>query len=107
MCLALCSNNVELISVSITCVSMGYCVTSVQVGPEDIEYKKKYKCDEEELQFAVEEHLYPPAICLEVVQSEVPRHLQLHKCILLHVHGAKEGVMNFPIDVLDEKEGVS
>ena len=87
---------------------MGYCVTSVQVGPEDIEkYKKKYKRDEMKLQFAVEEHLYPPAICLEVVQSEVPRHLQLHERIFFHVHGAKEGVMKFPIDVLEEKEGVS
>ena len=79
----------------------------MQVGPRDIEYMKKYKSSEKELQYAVEEHLYPPAISLEVVQSKVPRHLQLHKRILLHVHGAKEGVMNFPIDVLEEKEGVS
>ena len=88
------------------CISMGYCVTSVQVEPEDIEYKKEYNGDEIELQYAVEEDLYPPTICLDVVQNEVPRHLQLHKSILLHVHGANE-VMKFPIDVLEEKEGVS
>ena len=86
---------------------MGSCITSVKVGPRDIEYKKEYKGDELELQYAVEEHLYPPAISLQVVQSEVPRHLRLHKRIHLHVHGAKEGAMNFPIDFFEEKEGVS
>ena len=38
-------------------------------------YVKKYKSDAKELQYAVEDHLYPPAICHDVVQSEVPRHL--------------------------------
>ena len=104
---SLCSNDIVWISISIACISMGYCVTSVQVGPRDIEYMKKYKSNEKELQYAVEEHLYPPAISLEVVQSKVPRHLQSPKRILLHVHGAKEGVMKFPIDVIEEKEGVS
>ena len=56
--------------------------TCVQVGPRDIEYVKKYKSDENELQDAVEDHLYPPAICHDVVQSEVPRHLQSHKHIV-------------------------
>ena len=78
----------------------------VKVGPEDIEYRKHYQEDETELQFAVEEHMYPPAISLEVVHSEVPKHLRSCKRILLHVHGAKEGVMKFPIDVFVEKEGV-
>ena len=72
-----------------------------------MEYKKEYGGDELELQYAVEEHLYPPALSVYVVQSEVPRHLQSHKRILLHVHGAKEGTMNFPIDFFEEKEGVS
>ena len=87
--------------------SMGSCTTSVKVGLRDIEYKKEYKGDELELRYAVEEHLYPPAISLHVLQSEVPRHLQSHKRILLHVCGAKEGAMNFPIDFFEEKEGVS
>ena len=80
--------------------------TCVQVGPRDIEYVKKYKSDENELQYAVEDHLYPPAICHDVRQSELPRHLQSYKCIYLHIHGAKEGVITFSIDVLEEKEGV-
>ena len=80
-----------------------YCV---QVGPRDIEYVKKYKSDVKELQYAVAAHLYPPAICYDVVQSEVPRHLQSHKCIHLHVHGTKEGHITIPLDVLEEKEGV-
>ena len=107
--LALCCshNHIVGISVSIACFSMDSCITSVKVGPRDIEYKKEYKGDELELQYAVEEHLYPPAISLQVVQSEVPRHLRLHKRILLRIHGAKEGAMNFPIDFLEEKEGVS
>ena len=50
--------------------------------------------------------MYPPAISLEVVHSEVPKHLRSCKRILLHVHGAKEGVMKFPIDVFVEKQGV-
>ena len=83
-----------------------YCA-SVQVGPRDIEYVKKYKSDEKELQFAVEDHLYPPAICHDIVQSQVPRDLQSHKRVQLHIHGAKEGVITFPVDVLEEKEGVS
>ena len=81
--------------------------TSVQIGPRDIEYTKKYNRDEEELQFAVENHLYPPAICHDIVQSQVPRDLQSHKRVQLHIHGAKEGVITFPVDVLEEKEGVS
>ncbi len=81
-------------------------ITCVQVGPRDIEYVKKYKSDENELQYVVEAHLYPPAICYDVRQSELPRHLQSYKCIYLHVYGAKEGVITFSIDVLEEKEGV-
>ena len=83
-----------------------YNYTCVQVGPGDIEYVKKYKSDENELQYAVEDHLYPPAICHDVLQSEVPRHLQSHKRIDLRIHGAKEGDITFPLDVLEEKEGV-
>ena len=78
----------------------------VQVGLRDIEYMQKFKGDELDLQNAVEDHLYPPAICRDVVQSEVPRHLQSHKRIDLHIHGAKEGEITFPIDFLEEKEGV-
>ena len=59
------------------------------------------------MQFAVVEHMYPPAISIEVVYSEVPKHKRSRKRILLHVHGAKEGVMKFPIDFFVEKEGVS
>ncbi len=81
-------------------------ITCVQVGPGDIEYVKKYKSDENELQYAVEDHLYPPAICHDVRQSELPRHLQSYKCIHLHVRGAKEGDITFPFDVLEEKKGV-
>ena len=51
--------------------------------------------------------MYPPAISLQVVHSKVPEHLQTHKRILLHVHGAKGGTINFPIDFFVEKEGVS
>ena len=105
--LAVCHYHIVWISVSIACFSIGSCITSVKVGLRDIEYKKEYKGDELELQYAVEEHLYPPAISLQVLQSEVPRHLRLHKRILLHVHGAKEGAMTFPIDFLEEKEGES
>ena len=107
ICLALCCNHFVWISVSIACFNMDSCITSVKVGLRDIEYKKEYKGDEFELQYAVEEHLYPPAISLQVVQSEVPRHLRLHKRILLRIHGAKEGAMNFPIDIYEEQEGVS
>ena len=79
----------------------------VQVGLRDIEYVKKFKGDELDLQDAVEDHLYPPAICHDVVQSEVSGELQSHKRrIHLHVHGAKEGVIAFPFDVFEEKEGV-
>ena len=78
-----------------------------KVGSEDIEYKRRFKGDEIELQFAVEEHLYPPAISLQVVHSKVPEHLQTHKRILLRVYGAKGGAINFPIDFFVEKEGVS
>ena len=85
---------------------MGFCIISVKVWPVDIEYKKKYKSNEKELQYAVEEHLYPPAISLEVVQN-VAKHLRSHKRIHLHVYGAKEGMMNFPIDLFEEKEGLS
>ena len=62
---------------------------------------KKYKSDEKELQFAVEDHLYPPAICHDIVQSQVSRDLQSHKRIQLHIHGAKEGVITFPVNVLE------
>ena len=79
----------------------------VKVGPKDIEYKKRYDRDETELQFAVEEHMYPPAISLEVVQSKVPKHMQSHKRILLHIHGAMGGAMHFPVDFSEEKEGMS
>ena len=82
-------------------------IISVKVAPEDVEYKKHFKGDETELKFAVEEHMYPPAISLEVVHSEVPKHLQSHKRILLHISGAKQGAMNFPIDFFVEKEGMS
>ena len=78
----------------------------MKVGPKDIEYKKRYDRDETELQFAVEEHMYPPAISLEVVQSEVPKHMRSHKRILLHIHGAMGGAMHFPIDFSEEKEGM-
>ena len=83
------------------------CRFCVKVGTHNIEYKKRYDRDETELQFAVEEHMYPPAISLQVVHSKVPEHLQIHKRILLHIHGAKEGVMNFPIDFFEEKQGMS
>ena len=105
--LAVCHYHIVWISVSIACFSMDSCITSIKVGLRDIEYKKEYKGNELELQYAVEEHLYPPAISLQVVQSEVPSNLRLHKRIHLHVHGAKEGAMNFPIDFFEEKEGVS
>ena len=82
--------------------------TCVQVGSRDIEYTKKYNRDEEELQFAVEEGLYPPAICHDIVQSKVPRDLQSHKHIQLQILSTKEGVIiTFPVDVLEQKEGVS
>ena len=75
--------------------------------PRDIEYKKEYGGDELELQYAVEEHLYPPALSTHVVQSQLPRDLQAHKRILFHVHISKQRIMNFPIDFFEEKEGVS
>ena len=81
--------------------------TCVQVGPRDVEYMKKYKSDEKELQFAVEDHLCSPAICHDIEQSQVPRNLQLPKRIQFHIRGAKEGVITFPVNVLEEKEGVS
>ena len=79
----------------------------MKVGPKDIEYKKRYDRDETELQFAVEERMYPPAISLEVVRSEVPKHMRSHKRILLHIHGAIGGAMHFPVDFFHEKEGMS
>ena len=98
---------VILLCCHIAWVCIGAVITTcVQIGPRDIEYVKKYKSDEKELQYAVEDHLYPPAICHDVRQSELPRHLQSYKCIDLHIHGAKEGDIIFPIDVLEEKEGV-
>ena len=81
-------------------------IACVQVGPGDIEYVKKYKSNEKELQYAVEDHLYPPAICHDVVQSEVPRHLQSHKRILIRIQGNKEEDIILPIDFFEEKEGV-
>ena len=95
-----------MVSVSFACFSTSSCITSVKVGLRDIEYKKEYKGDELELRYAVKRHLYPPAISLHILQSEVPRHLQSHKRILLHVRGTKKGAMNFPFYVF-EKEGVS
>ena len=97
------------LSVPIACFTKGALVSraSVKVGTHNIEYKKHYEGDETELQFAVEEHMYPPAISLQVVHSKVPDHLQTHKRILFHIHGAKEGVMNFPIDFFEEKQGMS
>ena len=72
---------------------------------------QKFKGDELDLRDAVERHLYPPAICHDVVQSEVPRHLQSHKRILVVIQGAKkegnkEGDIILPIDFFEEKEGV-
>ena len=81
--------------------------TRVQIGLRDIEYVKKYNRDKKELMFAVKEGLYPPAICHDIEQSQVPRDLQSHKRIQLHIHGAKEGDITFPVNVLEEKEGVS
>ena len=78
----------------------------VQVGLRDIEYMQKFKGDELDLQDAVEDHLYPPAICHDVVQSEVPRHLQSHKRILIRIQGNKEDDIILPIDFFEEKEGV-
>ena len=88
------------------CSYFTWAPVSLKVIPEDIEYKKHYKGDETKLQSAVEEHRYPPAISVEVNHSKVPKHLQSHRRILLHVLGAKRGVMNFPIDFIVEKEGV-
>ena len=85
---------------------MASCINSVKVILKDIEYRKHYKGDETKLQSAVEEHRYPPAISVEVEHSEVAKHLQSRKRILLHVNGAEQGVMNFPIDFFVEKEGV-
>lgn len=79
---------------------------SSKVGPQDIEYKKQFKGDEMTLKEAVEENLYPPTISVKVQHSEVPEHPKLCRCIKLHVHGAMEGVMNFPIHVYEDKEGV-
>ena len=84
----------------------GSCITCVKVIPEDIEYRKRYEGDVTKLQSAVEEHMYPPAISLEVEYSEVPKRLQSPKRILLRVLCAKREVMNFPIDFFEEKEGV-
>ena len=85
---------------------MKCCITCVKVAPKDIECKTRYKGDETKLLSAVEEHKYPPAISLEVEHSEVPKHLQSHKRILLFVLGAKQGVMKFSINFIVEKEGV-
>ena len=79
----------------------------MKVGPKDLEYKKHYEGDETELQFAVEEHMYPPAISIIVALSEVPKHLRSRKFIHLEVRGTKKGVITFPIEVLEEKEGMS
>ena len=81
----------------------------MKVGTSDLEYKKRYDRDETEteLRFAVEEHMYPPAISVQVVQSEVPKHMRSHKRILLSVHGAMGGAMHFPVDFFEEKEGMS
>ena len=98
---------VILLCYHIAWVCIGAVITTcVQVGPGDIEYVKKYKSNENELQYAVEEHLYPPAICHDVVQSEVPRHLQSHKRILIRIQGNKEDDIILPIDFFEEKEGV-
>ena len=98
---------VILLCYHIAWVCIGAVITTcVQVEPQDIEYVKKYKSDEKELQYAVEEHLYPPAICHDVVQSEVPRHLQSRKRILIRIQGNKEDDIILPIDFFEEKEGV-
>ena len=86
--------------------SLFYPFCLVKVGPKDIEYKKRYDRDETELQFAVEEHMYPPAISLEVVLSEVPKHMRSRKRLLLSVHGGMGGAMHFPVDFSEEKEGM-
>ena len=49
--------------------------------------------------------MYPPAISLEVEYSEVPKHLQSPKRILLRVLCARREVINFPINFTVEKEG--
>ena len=82
--------------------SLFYYFCLVKVGPKDLEYKKRYDRDETELQFAVEGHMYPPAISLEV-----PKHMRSHKRILLHIHGGMGGAMHFPVDFSEEKEGMS
>ena len=79
-------------------------ITCVQVGHQDIEYEKKCKSEDKELQYTVEDSLYPPAICHDVVQSEVPRHPQSPKRSRLHIPGAKEGVIQS--DFLEKKKGV-
>ena len=88
------------------CSYFTWAPVSLKVAPKDIEYKKLYKGDEIKLQSAVEDHRYPPAISLEVEYSEVPKHLQSPKRILLRVLCAKREVMNFPINFTVEKEGV-
>ena len=60
-----------------------------------------------ELQFAVEAHKYPPTISVSVLLSEVPKRLRSRKFIRLEVRGTKKEVITFPIEVLEEKEGVS
>ena len=58
-------------------------------------YVKKFKSDAKELQYAVEDHLYPPAICHDVVQSEVPRHLaQVHYPSYLRCQGRSPYLTN-------------
>ena len=81
-------------------------ITCVQVGHRDIEYEKKCKSDDKELQYTVEDHLYSPAICHDVMQSEVPRHSQSPKHSHLHIPVAKEEVSTIQSDFLEKKEGV-
>ena len=77
---------VILLCCHIAWICIGAVITTcVQVGPQDIKYVKKHKSDKNELQYAVEDHLYPPAICHDVKQSEAPRHLQSRKRILIKV----------------------
>ena len=92
ICLVLCCSHIIVWSVLALHVLAWALVTPLsRLGPETLSIRSVYKFDELELQYAVAELLYPPTITLQVVQSEVPRHLQSHKHIHLHVHGPKEG----------------
>lgn len=104
--LALCTVMILYVSMLALHVLYWSCISSVQIEHRDLEYKKAYNANEKELQFAVVNRFYPPAISCEITQSKAPRHLQSHKRIHLRIYGAKGGVITFPIDVLEEKEGL-